>query len=359
MASIITQLIDGRGEGYEDGLTCWRKYWCNGEPTAFQLPVHGQPYTLQSGWPAGYKVTTYRLDALVDPVGFELTVNGATVIKGGTTQTGADGTLKRNLVTRTPGQQSLTITADMVGARKATKEDSGDAVPDGDASSPTQGTATNKRDGADASKWRVPICLDPEIFAEEGQWIYQTGRRRYTYLAGKVHDRTLASVGGPNHLVAPFWIDAESGTYTRLERTFRSNGTVSGTTQQLYSIKTSPLHLEFIGAQLSMMKHTVSYHVKTNADYTKNIPHPYTFAGWVSDWGPKNGRIYGPLLEAVPDTRGMWRCHEQQVSQDTDNDGQLLIKIERSFLCVPRLPTAGRMFWNYIKYGKWTPDWPS
>jgi len=322
----ITPTIDGKKNSYQDGYMCVRTYYCNGKPDDTELPVRGREYGwLVSDWPVGYRVTNYDLDAILDTDGlvvplrqaYLLTVNGST--RSGEFQIGqSSSSLKLDTIEKDMRGEKFHVDPEMVGARKATERDAG-----------LWKSKDTWREIPEV--WRTPV---PSGYTASG----------YAQIGGYVYSNAL------------------SASYYDQNNTVQTRTPTSGSVRIWPGMpfetqaRSNPLELKYANEDLTVRIFTVTYYVKSNREYSLNAPRDMD-DGLVFDWGPRNGRKYGPITVSTPATNGKWRCLNQKLEPERDEDGAYLIKVIREFIRVPAaLGDDAR--WNRNKFGRWNADWP-
>ncbi|MCP4645773.1 MAG: hypothetical protein GY851_35335 [bacterium] len=329
-SATIIPITDGVEDIYDTQDRCFREYFVQGEPAARQLPVKGKPFTRPGNWPGtSYRVSNYALKALVRPDTaadrrYRLQVWGNTLV--GTVGSSADGqTLKRETVNRNATQDDMVITADMVGAHRATEPELGWFINYDNNSEKSYSTLLHVKNDARGS----------EQYALDGEFVYNNSQAQYTLIAGgavdfngnPARDNGSADVGSAaTHDAMPF------------EDTDNAN----------------PLTLKHVDASMQVAYHHVTYWKTSNSNFSVGIPEPFN-DGLVRSWGPDSGRKYGPLTAGTPNAEGRWRCFRQELTQDWDSDGTPLIQIDRIFIRAPRI--LGTVRWYRTRFGDWTAQW--
>ena len=350
MAATITPTIDGYRNGYTDHFSCFREYIVKGEPTTTQLPVRGRPYTQQANWPSlKYRVSDYQLEAIIRDQNdtasrvYRLHVTGSTRISR-ESATYPKG-LKRNAVQKTMRQQTFRIAPEMVGAHRATKADIGFYAHPGDENQQYRGFTAQL---SDDFKTPLPSGYGHD-YAKEGDFVYDNAVSAKYYWN---NPSTIKYELGPTRTA-----DAGSArTWKGMPFKRKTDGM-------------NPLTLKHVNMTLVCEAFTVTYWVQSNRHFYKNAPRPAN-DGIVSDWGPQNGRKYGPPVVGPPNTAGIWRAVGQDVAPDYEDSGQELLRITRTFLRLPEAiadsviivgPPAKlyvNVRWNDDLYGTWNGDWP-
>jgi len=330
----ITPTIDGKKNSYADGYMCVRTYYCNGKPTQDQEPVRGRPYdALVRDWPSGYRVTNFELEAIVDTDGLTLplrqaylmTVNGST--RAGEFQTGqASSSVKLDTIEKDMRGEKFHVDPEMVGARKATERDAGLWKNNGTWVTMPNGWKTPVPVGYNPSDQASPHSFD---YAPISGYVYINALSALYYVGNVETSRTPTAGTVRVYPGMPFETRASS----------------------------NPLTLKYANEDLTVRIFTVTYYVKSNREYSLNAPRDMD-DGLVFNWGPRNGRKYGPITVSTPSTSGKWRCLNQKLEPERDEDGAYLIKVIREFIRVPAaLGDDAR--WNRDKFGRWDSDWPA
>lgn len=338
-----------------EGSECIRDFLIDGEPTAEELPQIGQPYTAQSSWPSSnFRVSSYKVVGTVRNSG-GVWVDVMRVVGRTNARARMDSTSRVGIIEKAmpPGEQ-FQVTAEMLGARQATDEDVGRCfdpylgrtvrhVPGGTLYNPIYLDGI-RQDGHDAvgdpgdtaedMLWSLNPSGNP---CKRGEWIYRDARpRAYVFGADadmgrqKFYWYSAASAGAKDTTFCPI---VKKSDYDDTELTCK-----------------------MIGRSFFMPAYTVAFYVRTDSYYMLNVPH-YPNNGRVTDWGPNSGKKYGPPVHSgAPSEDGDWRIVTQGIEGMTDDDGNDLLKITRSFLRVPYVFDA--CIWNPNIYPVWTnTDW--
>lgn len=312
MATLKPRVSEGTEE-YQDGRTCVREYYVDGTLTSYQTPVKGTAYLAGGNWPTGgYRVNNWKLSGIVRSGSVQthiLTVWGSTWegLAGGASSIAAS-------VDKEMSYEQITITPDMMGARRAELDDTGYRMT-------KDGYRKHEPD------WRTPVPGGG--YARLGHYVYNNADSGYYMNSnGEWTSGSVATYGSPVAERCPF--AQESGEI--------------------------PLTLGMIGMTYQMKIHNVTYYVRTNSTYSAHAPEVMN-DGRVTDWGPLSGRKYGPMTAATPATSGEWRCLGQTVRSAKDEDGTPLLQITRRFMRCPE-GLGAPLRWNSDIYPVWSADWP-
>lgn len=344
MACTITPFVTGQqDEVSSTGSTCVRDYLIDGQPSAGDLPVIGQPFASQPDWPGyEFRVRRYSRVGQVRNAGGVwsdvLRVEGSTSIAPRITANTLVGNVEKDM----SGGEQFQVTPDMIGARRAEDADCGkiyypwakrmyqfkptELVYDYD------GTSLGVTAGA------LLFTPNPDNEpARKGQWIYADAKSALIQSVVKVEDENIirwssgvSSIGSKNLMYCPITDAFASGT---------------------------DIEYNMIGRSFWMPIFQVTYYIRTNRYYMRNVPN-YPNNGRVVDWGPLGGKKYGPMIASgLPSVDGTWRITNQSVTGITDSDGTDMLKVSRSFIRVPAIFVTS--IWNPTMFPTWgTDEWP-
>jgi len=348
MSATITPYITGQQDDRDwRGGTCVRDYLVEGEPTVADLPVIGQPWTTQSDWPGTeYKVKTYgRVGRVRNSGGVwldVLRVTGSTTVPVINVAGSMTGQVEKDM----SGGEQFTVTADMIGAKRAEAEDCG--------------------------KIRYPRMEDKVKQFMIGEYVYDSVSGALpSQSIGLAEDRVfcLTPAGNPARVGQYIYANAHNGVL-RLpdadgEPYLTARTASSGTKDLTFCPVThsggtdTDITVGMIGRSFFMPTFGVAYFVRTDRYYMANVPQ-YPNNGRVQDWGPLAGRKYGPMVASgSPATDGSWRITNQLIAGMHDADGEPMLKVSRTFVRVPYM--FSNDIWNPNIYPVWpvtATTWP-